>query len=136
MPEGESIIRWGRVIVAAVLSEAGVIVALSAVLVAYRFVVAPGRPAAAYSAFNATASYYFAPFAAGIAVFLAAFWACRKLNSGFLLNGLLVGAFAVMLTAGFLFTAKPEERLMYVVSFGLRILGGLGGGVVAAGVAR
>jgi len=134
MQEGESIIRWGRVIVAAVLSEVGVIVALSGVLIAYRFVLARGRPAAAYEAFNATASYYFAPFAAGVAVFLAAFWACRRLNSAFIPNGLLVGAFAVILTAGFLFTAKPEDRLMYVVSFGLRILGGLGGAVVARAI--
>ncbi len=136
MQEGESIIRWGRVIVAAVLSEVGVVASLSAVLVAYRFVVAPGRPAASYSAFNATASYYFAPFAAGVAVFLAALWACRKLHSGFLLHGLLVGAFAVVLTSGFLIAAKPEERLMYLVSFGLRILGGLAGAVVAARLAH
>ena len=32
---------------------------------------------------------------------------------------------------GLLFVAKPEERLMYGVSFVLRILGGYLGGVVA-----
>jgi hypothetical protein len=44
---------------------------------------------------------------------------------------MLVGVAAVVLTLGFLFVAKPGERLMYGVSFVLRILGGYLGGVVS-----
>ena len=43
----------------------------------------------------------------------------------------MVGVTAVVLTFGFVFMAKPEDRLMYVVSFALRILGGCLGGLTA-----
>jgi hypothetical protein len=49
----------------------------------------------------------------------------------FVANGTLVGTVAVVLTLGFFFAAKPEDRLMYGVSFLLRIIGGYLGGVVA-----
>jgi len=42
-----------------------------------------------------------------------------------------VGLVGVVLTGGFIFTAKPGDRLMYVVSFVLRIVGGYLGGLVA-----
>ena len=131
-----STIHWGRVLIGGVLSEAGVIAALSLVLVAYRFWIAPGRSPAEYQAFTDRASYYFAPAAAGVATFLAAFWAVRHFSTGFVMNGTLVGAVAVVLTVGFLFTAKPEHRLMYGVSFVLRLIGGYGGGLVASVFSR
>jgi putative membrane protein (TIGR04086 family) len=58
-------------------------------------------------------------------------WVARKLESRFILHGVLVGVLGVLLTVGFIFGAKPEDRLMYVVSFVLRIAGGYLGGVVA-----
>ena len=63
--------------------------------------------------------------------FLCALWVARKLTSSFVLNGTLVGVVAVVLTAGFVFAAKPEDRLMYIVSFALRIVGAYLGGLVA-----
>jgi hypothetical protein len=71
------------------------------------------------------------PAAAGLAVFFGALWVGRKLTSDFGTNGALVGVVAVVLTGGLLFTAKPENRLMYGVSYVLRILGGYLGGEVA-----
>ena len=131
-----STIHWGRVVLGGVLSEAGVIAALSLLLVAYRFWIAPGRSPGEYQAFTDRASYYFAPGAAGVATFLAAFWTVRQFSSAFVVNGTLVGAVAVLLTLGFFFTAKPEHRLMYGVSFLLRIVGGYGGGLVASVLSR
>ena len=131
-----STIHWGRVVIGAVLSEAGVVAALSLVLVAHRFWIAPGRSPAEYQAFTDRASYYFAPTAAGVATFLAAFWAVRRFSSGYVVNGTLVGAVAVVLTLSFFFTAKPEHRLMYGVSFVLRIIGGYGGGLMASVLSR
>jgi len=63
--------------------------------------------------------------------FLGALWVSRRLTSAFVVNGAMVGVTAVVLTLGFVFMAKPEDRLMYVVSFALRILGGCLGGLTA-----
>ena len=111
-------IRWGRVILAAVAAEVAVILALLAVSVVFRV---PGE----------VAGYYVAPPASALATFLMVLWVARKLESRFVLHGLLVGLAGVALTAGFVFTAKPEDRLMYAVSFVLRIVGGYLGGLVA-----
>jgi hypothetical protein len=116
---------------AAVLSEVAVIAILNLTTTAYRFVVAPGRAAAEYDAFSELAAYYVAPAAAGLATFVGALWVGRKLTSAFVANGVLVGVAAVVLTGGLIFAAKPEDRVMYGVSFVLRILGGYIGGVVA-----
>jgi hypothetical protein len=49
----------------------------------------------------------------------------------------VVGVSAAILTSGFLFAAKPEARLMYVVSLVLRIVGGwLGGWIAHRALAR
>ena len=77
------------------------------------------------------AGYYVAPPASAVATFLTVLWVARKLESRFILHGLLVGLMGVALTGGFVFMAKPEDRLMYAVSFVLRIAGGYLGGLVA-----
>src|SRR5437588_5779099 len=117
--KASSHIRWGRVVVAAVLSEVAVVAILIVTTTAYRFLIAPGRAAVEYDAFGELAGYYVAPAAAGLATFFGALWVGRKLTSAFVANGTLVGAAAVLLTAGFIFVAKPEDRLMYGVSFAL-----------------
>ena len=127
----DSGIRWGRVVVAALASEAVVVAILILITTVYRLLVAPGKSAAEYQAFADLAAYYVAPATAGFAVFFSALWATRKLTFAFIANGTLVGVTAVLLTVGFLFIAKPEDRLMYGVSFGLRILGGYTGDALA-----
>ena len=122
--------------VAAVLSEVAVVAILIVTTTAYRFLVAPGRAAAEYDAFGELAGYYVAPAAAGLATFFGALWVGRKLTSAFVANGVLVGAVAVVLTGGLIFVAKLEDRLMYGVSFVLRILGGYVGGAVAQRMSR
>jgi hypothetical protein len=129
--KGSSRIRWGRVVVAAVLSEVAVVAVLIAITTTYRFLIAPGGTAVDYDAFSDLASYYVAPAAAGLAVFFGALRVGRKLSSDFRANGALVGVAAVVLTGGLFFAVKPENRLMYGVSYVLRILGGYLGGVVA-----
>ena len=126
-----STIRWGRVVIAALLSEVGVMAVIIIMNAAYRFLVAPGRSSAEYQAFGDAANYYVAPIAAGLATFFGALWATRKMTSSFIVNGTLVGLIAVVLTVGLLFAAKPEDRLMYGVSYLLRVLGGYFGGLVA-----
>ena len=77
------------------------------------------------------AGYYVAPPASAVATFLMVLWVARRVESRFILHGVLVGLVGVVLTGGFIFTAKPGDRLMYVVSFVLRIVGGYVGGLVA-----
>ena len=127
----KSQIRWGRIALAAVLSEIGVIAVLSAVIAIHRFLIAPGLTDAQYQDFARNAGYYAAPPAAGIAMFLAVLWLARRLTAGFTLHGTLTGLAAVLLTIGFLFTARPSDRLMYVVSYAVRIAAGYLGGVAA-----
>ena len=128
--EKKSGIRWGRVLAAALLSEVAVIAILLAVTTVHRLL-SPGLTAAESLEFGARAGYYVAPAASGLATFLSVLWLARKLTSGFVPNGTLVGVAAVVLTAGFIFGARPEDRLMYIVSFVLRIVAGYLGGVVA-----
>ena len=124
-------VRWGRVVVAAVLSEVAVMAVLLATIGVYRFLIAPGSPADAYQHFDDLAGYYVAPATAGVTAFLGALWVSRRLTSAIVVNGAMVGVTAVVLTFGFVFMAKPEDRLMYVVSFALRILGGCLGRLTA-----
>jgi len=124
-------VRWGRVVVAAVLSEVAVMAVLLATMGVYRFLIAPGNPASVYRHFDDLAGYYVAPATAGVTAFLGALWVSRRLTSAFVVNGAMVGVTAVVLTFGFVFMAKPEDRLMYAVSFALRILGGWLGGLTA-----
>ena len=124
-------IHWGRIVVAAILSEVAVMAVLGIVFMTHRYLIAPGRTSAEYDAFVHRASYYVAPTAAGFAVFFAAIWAARSLTTDFFLNGALVGVISVVLTIGFLFVARPGERAMYGVSYLLRLVGGCAAGVLA-----
>ena len=124
-------IRWGRVVLAAVLAEAAVILLLLAVVTVYSVVISPGLTTDEYDVFGQDAGYYVAPAAAAGATFLMVLWVARALDSGFVANGLMVGLVGVLLTVGFVFGARPEDRLMYGVSFALRIVGGYAGGIVA-----
>jgi len=132
----KSQIRWGRVTAAALFSELGVIATLMAISTVYAFLIAPGRSAADYQAFGALAGYYVAPPASGLATFLSVLWLSRRLNAHFTINGTLTGIAAAILASGFLFMATREDRLMYFVSFALRIAGGYLGGVVAQSLHR
>ena len=111
-------IRWGRIILAAVAAEVLVILTLLVVSTVFKV---PSE----------SAGYYVAPPASAVATFLTVLWVARKLESRFILHGVLVGLVGVVLTGGFIFMAKPGDRLMYVVSFVLRIVGGYLGGLVA-----
>lgn len=123
-------IVWKRVLVAAVLSEVGVIVVLGAAIGIYTWL-GPTMTAAQSDALGEQVGYYVAPAAGVVTTALAVLWAARSLTSDFVRHGALIGLVSVMLTIGFVFGARPEHRLMYVVAFALRIVGGVAGGVLA-----
>ena len=127
----QSSIRWKRVLAAAFCSEIGVMAAISIVVVVHRFIVAPGATDAAYQEFAQRAGYDVAAPAAALATFICAWWASRRLQSGHIINGVLVGVTATLLTLGFILGARPEDRVMYIASYLLRIVAGYGAGFAA-----
>src|SRR5262249_37669576 len=106
-------IRWVRVIIAAVLSEVAIIAVLIVAIYGYRLI-NPNITAEQLQTLGQDAGYYVAPAAAPIVTFLLALWVARKLTSFFVANGVMVGVVAVVLTVGFAFTARPQDRLMYI----------------------
>ena len=124
-------IRWARIILAAFLAEVAVILIIGAVIVVHRFWIAPGQTDAEYRAFGEVAGYYAGPAGGALMTFLFVLWVGRRLNSDFVLHGVLIGIAGVLLTAGFIIVAKPEHRLMYVISYVLKIAAGYLGGLAA-----
>ena len=72
-----------------------------------------------------------APGAGFVTTVLAVLWAARPLVARFIAHGMLIGLGSVLLTVGFIFSAQPDHRLMYVIAFALRLLAGPAGGAVA-----
>jgi hypothetical protein len=122
-------IRVGRILVAAIMSEVGVIAVLLAAITVYARLTPVTD--AEYAALGEQIGYYVAPTAGVLTTFLAVLWATRRLTSDFVTHGVLIGVVSVLLTVGFIFGARPEHRLMYVFAFVLRIAAGYAGGVVA-----
>ncbi len=123
-------IAWGRIAIAALLSELGVIAVLSVTIVAI-MAIAPGMSDAQFSVLGEQVGYYVAPAAGAVTTFLAVVWAVRRRSSGFLTHGVLVGVGSVILTVGFMVGARPEHYVMYLVAFALRLLAGAVAGVVS-----
>jgi hypothetical protein len=129
LQQKQSNIRWGRVLLGAVLSEAAVILLLLAITAVYSVAIAPGLTRAQYNEFAQLAGYYVAPTAGALSTFAMVLLLTRRLNSGFVANGTLIGILSVLLTLGFVVSAKPEHQLMYGIAFVLRIAAGYFGGL-------
>ena len=107
-------LRWGRVIVGGVLAELAVFAIVFPVLHFF------GQRAF-------LASILIASFALP---FIFALWVGRRASSHFLLHGMLVGVVAALV---YLLVAWGQpEPLLYKIAHGLKVVGGLLGGVVVA----
>jgi putative membrane protein (TIGR04086 family) len=73
---------------------------------------------------------YAAPAASLLACFLLAIWVGRRLDSRFVLHGVLVGVVATLIYVAL--TRGGPEPPAYLVAHALKILGGAAGGFVAA----
>ena len=107
-------LRWGRVLIAGFLAEVSVFAIVFPVL--YFF----GQQAFLASILVASA----------MMPFIFAAWACRHVDSRFVLHGALVGLVAALIYVG-LAWGQPQP-LLYHISHGFKLLGGLAGGVVAS----
>jgi hypothetical protein len=114
-------IHWVRVVIAAVLSEVGVVAALLIGIALYKKMSAHAAEASSQS-LGERIGYYVAPPAGFVTTGLAAFWAVHVLETAVIATALTVGALSVAITIPFFLGAKPEHRLMYGIAFALRLL--------------
>jgi hypothetical protein len=111
-------ISWGRVIVAGLMAEVILFVIVFSLLRVF------GRQAFLVSIVIGSAAL----------PFLFALWVGRHVNSRFVLHGGLVGVVAVLFYV-IVSRARPEPTL-YVISHGLKLVGGMLGGFAASIRAR
>jgi len=68
--------------------------------------------------------------ASAVMPFVFAVWVCRRVESRFVLHGALVGIVAALFYLG-LAWGQPQP-LLYKIAHGLKVVGGLAGGVAAS----
>ena len=107
-------IHWVRALIGGFLAEAAVFVIVIPVLMT-----AGQHPL-----------LYIAPIASLVMCFLFAIWVGRRLESGFVLHGVLVGVVATLIYLA-LTRAQPEPPA-YLLAHALKLLGGAAGGLVAS----
>ncbi len=107
-------LRWGRILVGGFLAEAALIAL--AIPISVKFGQGP--------------LLYIAPAGSFILCFLSAIWVGRKLESRFVLHGFLVGLVATVIYL--VLTKFGPEPIAYIVAHGLKLAGGVLGGLVAA----
>jgi hypothetical protein len=107
-------LRWGRVLVGGFLAELFVFAIVFPVL--YLF----GQRAFLASILIASA----------VMPFIFAVWVGRRIESRFVLHGALVGVVAAVIYMG-LARGQPQP-LLYKIAHGLKVVGGVAGGVVAS----
>ena len=125
---GTRTIHWKWIVLAAFLAEASVIVVFFLLLLV---ATAAGVPRIASP--MSTLDYIDAMVSSFAAVFLFTLWVGRRIESGFVLHGALIGVvgavlFSIMWRAT---TGALAQPVPYVVAHVLKVVGGITGGLVA-----
>ncbi len=107
-------IRWLRVLLAGFLAEVSVIAFVLPIALLF------GKNTLTYSA----------PAASLLTCFVFAAWVGRRLDSRFVLHGILVGVVATLIYVAL--TRGAPEPFAYLIAHALKLLGGATGGLVAA----
>ena len=111
---GTTQIHWGRAVVGGLAAELAVFA-----------IVFPVRYLWGQQAFLASILI-----ASGLMPFMLALWVCRGVQAGFVFHGALVGIVAALFYLG-LAWRQPQPPL-YKIAHGLKVVGGMAGGIVAA----
>ena len=106
--------HWGRVVVGGFLAE----LVVFAIVFPVQYL------------FGQRAFLVSIPIASAVMPFIFAVWVGRCVESRFVLHGALVGVVAALIYMG-LAWGQPQP-LLYQISHGLKVVGGLAGGVVAS----
>src|SRR6202044_350582 len=106
-------IHWGRILLGGLLAEIALILAIV--------------PLGLHLGENFL--HYTAPPGSFVMCFLGALWACRRIESHFILQGTLVGVVAALIYIA-LTRAQPEP-FAYIVAHALKLAGGACGGFIA-----
>lgn len=106
-------LHWGRVIIGGILAELGVFAIVFPVL----------------HFFGQQAFLALILIASAVMPFLLALWVARRVESHFALHGLLVGIVAALMYL--LIAWGQPEPLLYKIAHGLKLMGGLLGGLWA-----
>jgi len=121
-------IHWGRIVAAGFLAETAVFVIFFLLLLGATLAGIPeiARPMSTLDYIDAMVSSF-------AMVFLFTLWVGKGIESGFVLHGMLVGVvgillFGILILAG---TGSLAQPPLYLVAHGLKILGGIAGGLVA-----
>ena len=122
-------VHWGRIVVAGFLSEVAVFAIFFLLLIAATLAGVPdvAKP-------MSTLDYIDAMLSSFLMVFLFSLWVGKRIESGFVLHGTLVGVVGILLfTIMWVATTRsPAQPLVYVVAHLLKILGGISGGLLVA----
>jgi hypothetical protein len=121
-------IHWGLVILAAFLAEISIMVIFFTLLALATLAGVPelARPESTLDLIDAMVASF-------VMMFLFTLWVAKRIESDYVLHGALIG-----LTAAILFTTlilvlsgSPAQHPLYLVAHGLKIAGGITGGLVA-----
>jgi hypothetical protein len=121
-------IHWKWIIVAGFLAEGSVLVIFFLLLFAATAAGVPGiaRPMGTLDYIDAMVSSF------GM-VFLFTLWVGKRIESAFVLHGVLIGMFGILLF-GIMWLATTRSLAqppLYVIAHVLKVLGGIAGGLVA-----
>jgi putative membrane protein (TIGR04086 family) len=108
--------RWGRAIAGGFIAE----------LLLFLLVI-PGLAIGSEPAVTWTAVV-----GSGLMTFLGALWVARRIESRFVLHGLIVGLTATAFYLALVVGSGQTQPFIYWVAHGLKILGGVAGGMFAA----
>ena len=121
-------IHWGLIFLAGFLAEVAIMVVFFTLLAAAALAGVPelARPESTLDFIDAMVSGF-------LMFFLFTLWVGRRIESGFVLHGALIGITGALLftTLVFALSGSPAQPSLYWVAHGLKIVGGITGGIVA-----
>jgi hypothetical protein len=121
-------IHWGLVLLGGLLAEVAIFVVFFVLLAAAALAGVPelARPESTLDLIDAMVSGF-------LMTFLITMWVGKRIESGFVLHGALIGVVGALLftTLIFVLTGSPAQHPLYLVTHGLKVVGGIVGGVVS-----
>ena len=121
-------IHWGRILLAGFLAEVSVMAGFFLLLGIFWLA---GMPEVAMP--MTPLDYVDALVASFLSIYFFTLWVGRRIESGFVLHGVLIGLVAMSLFLMLIQVGNGsiEQPVLYWVAHGLKILGGVTGGLVA-----